>query len=148
MKTNASVLIPAKREDLWSALIDLPLRSRWQVGVREVVTVSGTAGERGHVARVSFDDGRPVELETTTEARRPDLIALVIESDRYRRTVVHNLESADDGNTRWQAWSNTSAGTWAQIRSLFGGSGVNDSLASDMERLKLLVQTKNANEAP
>lgn len=145
MKTRASIVIPVDRKTVWAALVDFDRRTRWQTGLQKARLLSGDAGERGTVCQLTYGDSRPVEIESVTEARRPDLLATVIESDRYRRTVVHKLEEAGDGHTRWTAWSNTRSGALTQLRALFQRSALADTLEEDMERFKLMIQSEQAN---
>lgn len=147
MKTSASILIPADRETVWAALVDVDRRSRWQTGLRKARPLSGDAGERGAVCQLTYGGGRPDEIESVTEARRPDVLASVVESERFRRTVVHSLEEAGVGHTRWQTWSNTKFGPLTQIRALFQRSALTDTLEEDMERFKLMIQSEHANSS-
>ena len=146
MKSSGKILIAATREATWAALANPDNRPRWQTGVIEARRLSGALGDRGFVCRIRFDGDRVDEIESITELRYPDLIACVIESARYRRTVAHNLDLADGGGTLWRAWSNTKSGAIAQLIAIFRRSLLDDNLEQDMERFKLMMETDEASK--
>jgi len=144
MKSTATILLPVGRDAVWAALLNPSNRPRWQTGVVGMQPLSGTPGERGFVCQLAYDDGRADEFETIAELRYPDLVACVVESKRYRRTIVHNLDATGDAATRWRAWSHTTAGKLSQLAAVFRRSVLEDNLEQDMERFKLMMESDEA----
>ena len=98
MKIQAELIIRASPDTLWHALHDHAKRCQWQAGLDRIEMLSGTGGEPGAVAKLTYSGSRAqaTVLETITDARRPDFSARVLEHAKSRQVLVHNLERASE----------------------------------------------------
>lgn len=147
MKTHHEIAVDAAPETLWEALVTVEDRHRWQSGVASLEVVAGRPGETGFSARRSGSGGEHMGIESVTEARRPDFLAVLVESDSASSLTVHRLTSLEGERTRWSAWDNTRFRGLARMTSLWSADDHRRRLENDMQRLKLLVETRRAEDA-
>ena len=146
MKNHAEIVIDAAPLAVWTAFHDVALRPRWQSAVKRLEIVAGTPGETGFSAKRFGADGDGIGIESLTESRRGDFAALLIESDQESVLEVHRFEDMGNARTRWSAWARTRFHGLRRVTALFGASALRESLANDMQRLKLLVESQQAQD--
>ena len=89
--------------------------------------------------------GKPLWRPTTvTEKRSPDFIAGVYESASRKAVVVNHFQTIDENHTRWIVFANHRVGGLAAIRSLLGRNTLARETEDDMQRFKLLVESRIA----
>ncbi|MEM7500783.1 MAG: SRPBCC family protein [Pseudomonadota bacterium] len=146
MKLKNEVVIDAQGEAVWSAFEDADTRPEWQSGLTARRQISGKPNDIGSVVELTFDEGgssRSV-IETITERRRPNFLAATYESRHRTLLTVNTFESIGGEQTRWSVWSNVRFRGIASITSLFTAKRVRQQLEDDMQRFKLLVETREA----
>ena len=146
MKNHAEIVIDATPLVVWTAFHDVALRPRWQSAVKRLEIVAGTPGETGFSAKRFGADGDGIGIESLTESRRGDFSALLIESDQASTLEVHRFEELGDSRTRWTAWARTRFHGIRRVTALFSASTLRESMANDMHRLKLLVESQEAQD--
>jgi len=149
MKFNSTVDISVARTQAWSAYEDMALRPGWQPALQSVERKSGVAGRPGAVTELTYGEGdrRIVMRETITERRQPDFRAAIFETEAARMLVVDTFETLGDGKTRWTSWVNVTYRGVARILSLFTAASMRKRIEADMQRFKLLVETRAAGAA-
>lgn len=85
---------------------------------------------------------------TVTEKRKPDFLAGVYEGDAVKAIVVNHFEVIDGGRTRWLVYANHQFSGMMKLRSLFSPGAVRKRTEDDMQRFKLLVESRLAEESP
>jgi uncharacterized protein YndB with AHSA1/START domain len=145
MKLRAEIDIDAGRETVWSAFATPANRPRWQTGLNEVQLISGEAGAVNSSYRLSFGNGSAsTAIESITEARRPDFLAVIVEDGRAKSLIVDTFTDAGDGGTRWQRFSNSRFHGIARLGAPFRIGAMRRRIEDDMQRFKLMVETEEA----
>ena len=142
MKLRYEIDIDAGRDAVWAMLSSNELRPRWQASVASVNSVSGSPDAIGHVRRVTGTDGRQDVLESITELRRPDFIAVIAEGADHKALVVDRLEASAARRTKWQRWSNVRFRGLKRFSAAFAAGRLRDRMIDDMNRFKLLAETE------
>ena len=146
VKLKNDVVIDAQHETVWSTFEDIDTRQEWQSGLTARRQVSGKPNDLGSVAELTFDEGgssRSV-VETITERRQPNFLAATHESKQRSSLTVNTFEPIGGEKTRWSVWSNVRFHGIAAVTSLFTAKRVRQQLEDDMQRFKLLVETREA----
>ena len=144
MKLRHEIVIRADRDTVWMLFTTNDRRPDWQPWIASADSVSGSPAAIGHVRRITTR-GKPGEtLESITEMRRPDFIAVIEESAGHKALVVDNFESVDESATRWTRWSNRSFRGLRRFTAVFEVAGSKERMVDDMNRFKLLVETEAA----
>lgn len=149
MKLSSEIDIDADRETVWDAFADFGERPRWQSGLTGVTRLSGEDGALNSSYRLSFEhDGRRFDaLESITEVRRPDFLAVIVEDDASRSLVVNTFTQTAADRTRWALWSNTRFRGLAKLGALFRAGSKRERTEYDMHRFKLMVESEDAGRA-
>jgi len=150
MKFSSSVDISVGRETAWSAYEDRATLPDWQPTLRSVEHRSGEPGQPGAVTEFTYDEGgrRVIMLQTVTECRRPDFRASGNETAGARMLVVDTFETLADGRTRWTSWVRITFMGAMRVLALFRLNSIRKRVESDMQRFKLLVETRAAGASP
>lgn len=150
MKLNFEQVINADLNAVWAAFDNPDNLGRWQQNFASYTAVSGDPGQPGAVAELVFNEGnRKIVLkETLTERRPPDFMAGAYESAYGSTIIVNHFEAIDDNTTRWTSWCNFTFKGVMKLMSLFVAGAIRKRTEGDMQRFKLLVETKAANDSP
>ncbi|MDH4253764.1 MAG: SRPBCC family protein [Gammaproteobacteria bacterium] len=146
MKFNFCVDIGVGRAETWQAFEDLALLPEWQSALVSVEHKTGVRGQPGSVAELCFrENGRRVVVQQTiTERRKPDFRAAIHESAAAKALIVDTFDSLPGGGTRWSSWINVSFRGATRFVALFAARTMRRHVEEDMQRFKLLVETRAA----
>ena len=146
MKLNAEIRIDADRATVWTAFTDLNRRTGWQANLTEARLLSGQPGKPDSSCQLTFDDDgrRCTAIESVTELRKPDFMAVVIESDQAKWLIVSTFADTGDGGTIWQRFGNSSFHGLARLTAPFRVAAIRQRFEDDMQRFKLMVETDEA----
>jgi len=149
MKFNFHVDMDISRPEAWRAWEDHALLDQWQPTLVSVEHKSGMRGQPGAVAELTYSEkGRSVVVrQTITERRQPDFRAAIYETHVVRMLVVDTFETNDDGGTRWTSWVNVTFKGMMRILVIFTADSVRKRVDADMQRFKLLAETRAAGRA-
>lgn len=84
---------------------------------------------------------------TITERRKPDFLAGIYESNASKAIVVNHFEKMDAKQTRWVVYANHQFKGLMKIKSIFSHNTILKQTEQDMQRFKLLVESRVAEEA-
>jgi hypothetical protein len=104
MRLTITTDLDRPRDVVWRAF-DNPGNMRiWQPTLEEFEPVSGTPGQPGSVARLTYREGKStiVLTETITARGEPDSFAGYYDSGHARNTVSNRFIDLGDGRTRWE----------------------------------------------
>ncbi len=149
MKTRHEVLIDAPRNVVWALFDDPDNMPNWQPTLRSFTPKEGTPGQPGAVAELVYDeDGREVRMiETITERREPDFMAGIYTSRFGKTIVVNHFEDAGDDRTRWVVYANHFFKGMMKLMSIFFARSIRERTENDLERFKLLVESRSTDAA-
>jgi len=149
MKFNLHVDIDVSRAEAWWAWEDHALLSQWQPTLQSVEHKSGVRGQPGAVAELTYSvKGRSVIVrQTITERRQPDFRAAVYDTHAAKMLVVDTFETNEDGGTRWTSWVNVTFRGMMRFLAVFTADSVRKQVDADMQRFKLLAETRAAGSA-
>ena len=149
MKTKNEITIGANRELVWREFDNPDNLPKWQPSLKKFTHKSGTPGEPGSVAELVYDEnGRDVVMtETMTEKRRPDLMAGSYESAWSKAIIVNHFAAINDNQTHWIIYANHQFKGLMQIMAIFVRKSICGRTDEWMQRFKLLVESKAADEA-
>jgi hypothetical protein len=83
-----------------------------------------------------------------TDKRRPSFIAGNYVTDSSDAVVVNQFEELESGQTKWTVFANYRFKGTARFFAVFGTGTIRKRTISNMERFKLFVETRRANEQP
>lgn len=148
MKLKTEVIIDADPATVWRYFDDPDKLSQWQSGLKRVAHQSGARGQPDAVSVLVYDNkGRERTVtETITARREPDFLAGIRNSDRGSVVIVNHFEKTEDGKTRWIAYRNHSFKGVAKFTTLFTHRAIRRRAVEEMNRLKLLVETGEAQD--
>lgn len=149
MKINSEVVIEADRETVWTTFDDVDNLPKWQPTLKSFNHQSGPRGKPGSVAELVYDEnGREVVLiERMTEKRQPDFMAGTYESQWSKALVVNHFEAIDEGHTRWRSYANHNFSGLMRLFAIFVRKSICKRMEDDMQRFKLLVESREADPA-
>ena len=149
MKLNFEIEIDAGQDDVWASFTNPDNMHRWVQNFESFTPVSGLPGQPGATAEVAFDENgkRVVMLETITERRDPDFLAMSYGAGHGTTVIVHHFEAIDETHTRWTSWCRFTMTGLMRLMSLFVGRMVRKRTEGDMQRFKLMVETDLAGTA-
>ncbi len=144
MKTRHEVLIDAPRAAVWAAFDDPDNMPRWQPTLKSFTRKAGTPGQPGTVSELVYDEnGREVRMtETITERREPDFMAGIYTSNYGKTIIVNHFEDAGNNQTRWVVYANHMFKGMMKLMSLFFAKSIRNRTERDLERFKLLVESR------
>jgi hypothetical protein len=150
MKFSSSVDISVGHAAAWAAYANQATLPDWQPTLRSVEHRSGVPGQPGAVTELTYEEGghRVVMLQTVTECRQPDFRASVCETAAARMLVVDTFETLPDGGTCWTSWVRVTFKGAMRVLALFSRTSIRKRIESDMQRFKLLVETRAAGTSP
>ena len=146
MKHKAEVTIDADPLTVWRYFDNPDNLPKWQPTLRSVRLRSGTAGHPDAETELVYEvKGRVTAvIETITARREPDFLAGTLTSEQFNAVVVNHFEKTDDGGTRWIAyWNRTFMGA-SRFTTLFTHGSIRKRVDDQMNRLKLLVESEQA----
>ena len=146
MKHHYEVLIDADVETVWKILDDVDSMKKWQPSLESITHKSGEPGQPGAVSELVYDEnGRKVTMiETVTERRDLQFMALKFESSMGDTVVVNHFEDIDGKQTRWKMYSNFTFKGFFRWISLFFGGSIRRSNEEMLHNFKLLAETEQA----
>lgn len=149
MRFKNEILINADIDTAWNTFIDPDKLQDWQPTLKSVTLKSGAVTEPGAVSELVFDeDGREVVMtQTITEKRAPDFIAGEYDSAWSRVVVVNHFQAVDDGRTRWTVYSRHRFKGMMKIMSLFIHKAIRERNDDWLQRFKLLVESRAAEQS-
>lgn len=144
MKTRHEVLIDAPRDVVWALFDDPESMPDWQPTLRSITPKEGTPGQPGAVAELVYDEnGREVRMiETITERREPDFTACIYTSRFGKTIIVNHFEDAGD-QTRWVVYANHFFKGMMKLMSIFFAKSIRERTENDLQRFKLLVESRS-----
>jgi uncharacterized protein YndB with AHSA1/START domain len=148
MKLKTEVIIDADRASVWRVFDNPENLTKWQPALRSFTHKSGTPGQPDAISELVYEEnGREVVmLETITARREPEFLAGTYESKWCNSVIFNHFEETEDGNTRWVAYWNNSFKGFMKIMAFFLRNSLCNRTESDMQRFKLLVETKLAED--
>ncbi len=146
MKTRHEVLIDAPRDVVWATFDDPDNMSKWQPTLTSFTPREGTPGQPGAVSELIYEEkGREVRMtETITERREPDFMAGVYTSEFGKTIIVNHFEDTGDNQTRWIVYANHFFKGMMRLMSIFFARSIRERTENDLERFKLLVESRAA----
>lgn len=146
MRLSAEIRIDADRETVWAAFADLTARTGWQANLKDIRLLTGEAGAANSSYQLTYDrDGRQsTAIESITEVRQPDFMAVIIDDDQAKWLIVSSFTDAEGGGTIWQRFSNSSFHGLARLSAPFRIGSIRRGFEDDMQRFKLMVETREA----
>jgi uncharacterized protein YndB with AHSA1/START domain len=146
MKHKAEIIIHAPRERVWAAFDNPDNLPRWQQGLESFAHKSGTPGQPGAVAELTYDEnGRKVVLtETVSERREQEFLAGIYDSDFGTTTVVNQFEQIDDHSTRWTMWCHFRFRGLTKLLALFMRSSIRKRTDADLQRFKTFAESSGS----
>ena len=149
MKVTNEVTIDADRKTVWRVFDNPDNLSKWQPTLRSFTHRSGTPGQPGAVSEVVYDEnGRDVVMtETMTERREPDFMAGSYDSSWSKAIIVNHFETIGDNQTRWAIYANHQFKGIFKVLGLFFRKSIVGRTEEWMQRFKLLVESKVAEES-
>ena len=148
MKTRNEITIDADRATVWREFDNPDNLDKWQPTLRSFTHQSGTPGEPGAVSELVYDEnGREVTMtETMTEKREPDFMAGHYDSAWSKATIVNHFEVIGDKQTRWVMYSNHQFKGFFRVLGIFFRKSICSRTDDWMQRFKLMVETKAADQ--
>ncbi len=148
MKTRYEVLIDAPRDIVWAAFDDPENLLLWQPTLKSVEPRSGTPGQPGAVSTLTYDEnGREVTVtETISDRREPDFMAGVYASTWGKTIFVNHFEDAGEAGTRWIVYTNHFFTGMMKLMGIFLAGSIRKRTENDLQRFKLLVESREADE--
>lgn len=149
MKLKTEVIIDADRASVWRMFDDPENMTKWQSTLKSFTHKSGTPGQPDAVSELVFEEkGRTrVMIETIGARREPEFLAGTYESKWGIAVIFNHFEETGDGNTRWVAYWNHSFRGFMKIMAFFMRKSICNRTESDMQRFKLLVETRLAEDS-
>lgn len=149
MKVTNEVTIDADRKTVWRVFDNPDNLSKWQPTLKSFTHRSGTPGQPGAVSEVVYDEnGRDVMMtETVAERREPDFMAGGYDSSRSKATIVNHFETVGQNQTRWVIYANHQFKGIFKVLALFYRKSIHRRTEEWMQRFKLLVESKVAEES-
>jgi len=146
MKHKTEILIDADRATVWRIFEDPENMPKWQPTLRSLTHKSGTPGQPYAVSELVYDeDGREVVMtETITARREPSFLGGIYDSKWASIVIVNHFEETDTGQTRWVSNANCRFKGFMKIMALFMRKSICYRTDADMNRFKLLVETRLA----
>lgn len=143
MKHKAEVIIDAPRDHVWATFDNPDNMARWQPMLESFVHKSGTPGQVGAVAELTYrENGRKIVMtETINERREPDFLAGIYESDFGTTTIVNQFEQLDEKKTKWTMWCNFRFRGFMKMMALFMGGSIRKRTNDDLQRFKELAES-------
>ena len=143
MKLNFEIEIDAGIDVVWRAFTNPYNMSRWVQNFASFTPRTGEPGQVGATAEIAFDekDKRVVMLETITERRDPDFLAMSYETDHGTTVIVNHFEAIDAERTRWTSWCRMTFTGFMRFMGLFVGGVIRKRTEGDMHRFKLMVES-------
>lgn len=149
MKLKFEKEIDAGREAVWLTFNDPAQKQRWQQQLLSFEHKDGVPGQPGAVSELTFDErnGKLVVQETITERRDPDFLIGSYESKHATMLAVNHFEIVNERATRWTAWCKFRFRGVMKLMSHFAAAAIRERTEGDMERFKLLVESREAQKA-
>lgn len=146
MKLSFAITIDAGVDTVWAAFNDSGNMARWQQNFHSYTHRSGTPGQPGAVAELTFDEnGKKVILtETIMERREKSFLAAAYESAGGSTIIVNRFAAIGDNETRWTSWCNFRFRGLMKVMSIFVAATIRKRTEGDMQRFKLMVESDNA----
>lgn len=146
MKLSFAITIDAGIDTVWAAFNDSSNMARWQQNFHSYAHKSGTPGQPGAVAELTFDEnGKKVVLtETIMERREKSFLAAAYETDGGSTIIVNQFAAIGGNETRWTSWCNFRFRGLMKIMSIFAAGTIRKRTEGDMQRFKLMVESDNA----
>ena len=106
MKMKFETEIDAGLDDVWAAYTNPDNMTRCLQNLVSHSHLSGEPGQPGAKSKLVFDEnGKEVILiETITERRDPNFLALSFEADHGVTNVVNHFEVVAENKTRYTSW--------------------------------------------
>lgn len=148
MKHNAEVVIDAPRELVWTVFDDPDNMKKWQPTLESFTHKSGEPGQPGAVSELVYrENGREIVMtETITERRDREFLAGTYDNAYGTTLIVNRFEAIDDNTTRWTMWCNFRFRGFMKIMALFMAGSIRRRTNDDLERFKLLAESKAAEQ--
>lgn len=149
MKNKAEILIDADRATVWRVFDDPDNMTTWQPTLKSFTHKSGAPGQPDAVSELIYDEnGREVVMtETITARREPNFLGGTYESKWATVTIFNHFEEIDTGQTRWVSSANYRFKGLMKIMALFMRKSICNRSDTDMNRFKLMVETRLAGDA-
>ena len=93
-------------------------------------------------------DEKVPNIDTVTERREPHFLAGVCESSMGTTLIVNHFEAVDDSQTRWAMYANHSFKGIYRILGLFVANSIRKRNEDVMSKVKLVVETEQAQHEP
>lgn len=148
MKHNAEVVIDAPRELVWTVFDDPDNMKKWQPTLESFTHKSGEPGQPGAVSELVYrENGREIVMtETITERRDREFLAGTYDNAYGTTLIVNRFEAIDVNTTRWTMWCNFRFRGFMKIMALFMAGSIRRRTNDDLERFKLLAESKAAEQ--
>lgn len=149
MKLKNEITINADREIVWREFDNVDNLSTWQPSLKSFTHKSGAPGEPGAVSEIVYDEnGRDIVMtETMSDKRKPDFMAGSYDSARSKAIIVNYFETIDDNRTLWVIHANHQFKGLFKMMELFFRKDICGRTDDWMQRFKLMVESKAADEA-
>jgi hypothetical protein len=142
MHLKYSLILNAPRERAWRAFENTDNLRRWQSTLVSYEQLTGTPGEPGATARLTYDEaGRRIELKKTVNTRRePEESQATYDSVHGSKSLQNRFIAIDDERTRWDLEAVlTLKGAARLMASLLRGT-LEQRLRTDADRFKALLE--------
>lgn len=146
MKHKTEILIDADRNTVWRTFDDPNNLTLWQPTLKSFIHKSGTPGHADAVSELVYDEnGREIVMtETITARREPSFLGGTYESKWGTVVILNHFEETDDGKTRWTSHMNYAFKGLMKFMALFMWKSICKRSDADMNRFKLLIETRIA----
>ena len=146
MKMKFETEIDAGLGVVWTAYTNPENMTRCLENLVSHTHLSGEPGQPGAKSKLVFDEnGKEVTLiETITERRDPDFLALTFNADHGITKVVNHFEIIDENKTRYTSWVRMSLNGFLRFIAIFIRGAIRKRTEGDMARFKLLVESEVA----
>lgn len=103
MQYTVDVTMDCPRDKVVEMFMTPELAKEWQEGLKEMTPLTGTPGEVGSTARLSYQMGKRelTMVETITEKNLPDSFVGTYETDGVWNEVRNEFVEVDGGKTQW-----------------------------------------------